>query len=74
MPTKRHPSASAALIAWRTRMRWSQRDAAAALGMTLVGYQELERGSSFGTGKPRPVKRSILLACAALEHELEAIA
>lgn len=59
---------SAAVLAWRERMGWDQRTAAQALGMGLSGYQELERGRSFATGQRRSVKRSILLACAAIEH------
>lgn len=65
------PAASAAVVAWRARMGWSQRQAAEAIGLPLNGYQEIERGRAFATGKPRGVRRPILLACAALEHGLE---
>jgi transcriptional regulator with XRE-family HTH domain len=54
-------------------MGLSQRAAAQALGMSLSGYQEQERGSGFD-GKPREAPRVLLLACAAIEHGLEPVA
>lgn len=56
---------------WRARMGLSQRAAAAALGMTLSGYQAQERGAGFGLGgQPREAPRVLLLACSALERGL----
>lgn len=62
-----------AIAAWRTRMGWTQRQAAAALGMSLSGYQAQERGASF-RGTPREASRALLLACAALEAGLPPVA
>lgn len=60
------------IAAWRARMGLSQRAAAEALGMSLSGYQEQERGAKFG-GQAREASRVLLLACAALEHRLDPI-
>lgn len=54
------------LAAWRAHMAYSQRDAAAALGVVLRTYQVLERGAQFGTDKPVQIDRRTELACAAL--------
>lgn len=51
---------------WRDRMGLSQRAAAEALGMSLSGYQEQERGAGFD-GRPRKPSHALLLACAAIE-------
>lgn len=51
---------------WRAFMGITQRRAASALGMTLKAYQELERGTSFDTGKPMVPDRRTLLALDAL--------
>lgn len=66
----RYPTATAntALAAWRARLGLTQRAAAAALGMTLRGYQEQERGAQFTSGEPRTASRVLLLACAAIER------
>jgi len=71
----RHPivTADTALAAWRARIGLTQRAAATALGMSLSAYQEQERGASFA-GEPRKPSRTLLLACAAVEHGLEPIA
>ena len=61
-----------AIARWRARMGLSQRAAAAALGMSLSGYQEQERGAGFD-GRPREPSRVLLLACAAIEAGLEPI-
>ena len=61
-----------AVAAWRARMRLSQRAAATALGMTLKGYQEQERGAGFD-GSPRVACMRMLLACAAIEAGLAPI-
>lgn len=47
-------------------MKWSHREAADALGVTLATYQRLERGSDWTTGRPVKVDRRTALACAAL--------
>lgn len=54
------------LKAWRETMAYSQRAAAAALGITLATYQAMERGSNFATGKPVEIDRRTALACGAL--------
>lgn len=61
-----------AIAVWRTRMGWTQRQAAAALGMSLSGYQAQERGASF-QGTPREASRVLLLACAAIEAGIEPV-
>lgn len=62
-----------ALEAWRQRMGWTQRQAAAELGMTLKTYQQQERGVSWSTGAPITVPRTTLLAAAAREAGLDVI-
>ena len=54
------------LSAWRNRMGYSQRAAAAALGVQLPAYQEWERGARFRDGRPVVIDRRTELACAAL--------
>lgn len=50
----------------------SQRVAAEQLGMSLSAYQEQERGSKFD-GTPRQPSKVLLLACAAIEAQLQPI-
>lgn len=57
---------------WRARVGLSQRAAAEALGMSLSGYQEQERGAGFD-GRPRKTPRVLLLACAAIEAGIQPI-
>lgn len=66
------PMTETPIARWRARMGLSQRAAAEALGMSLSGYQEQERGAGFD-GRPREAPRVLLLACAALEHQLTPI-
>lgn len=54
------------LAAWRAHMGYSQRAAARALGMSLPGYQRMERGADFATGKPVEIDRRTALACGAI--------
>ena len=54
---------------WRARMGWTQRKAARALDMTLLGYQQLE-WERYPCGKPKAPPLTALLAAAALEHGL----
>lgn len=54
------------LSAWRRHMAITQRDAAAALGVTLPTYQRLERGAEWAEGTPVQIDRRTALACAAL--------
>lgn len=61
-----------AIARWRARVGLSQRAAAAALGMSLSGYQEQERGAGFD-GRPREPSRALLLACAAIEAGIQPI-
>lgn len=65
-------SGTTAIAAWRTRMGWTQRQAAAALGVTLATYQQQEAGRDYN-GKPRRVQRIWLLACAAIEAGIEPV-
>lgn len=58
------------LAAWRSDMNFSQRAAADALGLSLAGYQQLERGSNWTTGKPVEIDRRTALACAAIRSGL----
>lgn len=56
---------------WRKHMRFSQRTAAQALGVTLATLQAWERGRSFQTDKPVQIDRRTALACAALAVGIE---
>lgn len=47
-------------------MGFSQRDAAAALGVSLPTYQRLERGAKWADGVPVEVDRRTALACSAI--------
>lgn len=61
------------LQAWRTRMGWSQRKAAAELGTTLSTYQQWESGVSRKTGQVVDPPMTVLLAAAAREHDIPPI-
>lgn len=54
------------LAAWRAHMAYSQRAAAAALGVTLATYKRLERGAEWADGAPVAIDRRTALACAAI--------
>lgn len=54
------------LAAWRAHMAYTQRQAAAALGITLATYQRLERGAEWADGAAVTIDRRTALACAAL--------
>ena len=54
------------LAAWRQHMGYTQRAAAAALGVTLATYQRLERGAEWTCGAAVTIDRRTALACAAL--------
>lgn len=54
------------LAAWREHMTYTQRQAAAALGITLATYQRLERGAEWTDGAAVAIDRRTALACAAL--------
>lgn len=62
-----------ALQAWRNRMGWSQRRAAAELGTTLATYQSWEAERRWRDGEHLPPPRTALLAAAALEAEIAPI-
>ena len=57
---------SADLAAWRAQMTYTQRQAAAALGVTLATYQRLERGAEWADGAAVAIDRRTALACAAI--------
>lgn len=61
----------AELAAWREHMAYTQRAAAAALGVTLATYQRLERGAEWGGGAAVTIDRRTALACAALAAGLD---
>jgi len=54
------------LAAWRAQMTYTQRQAAAALGITLATYQRLERGAEWTDGGAVTIDRRTALACAAI--------
>ena len=60
----------AQLAGWRADMAFNQRSAAESLGMALTNYQQLERGTSWTTGKPVTIDRRTALACAAIRAGL----
>lgn len=59
------------LAAWRQHMALSQREAAAALGVSLPTYQRIERGAEWADGAPVQIDRRTALACAALAAGLD---
>lgn len=62
------------LSAWRAKMGYTQRDAAAALGVQLTAYQQWERGARFRDARPVVIDRRTELACAALAAGITAYA
>ena len=58
------------LAAWRGHMAYTQRQAAAALGITLATYQRLERGAEWTDGAAVTIDRRTALACAAIASGL----
>lgn len=54
------------LATWRAQLGYTQRAAAAALGITLPTYQRLERGAEWADGAAVTIDRRTALACAAL--------
>jgi DNA-binding XRE family transcriptional regulator len=59
------------LRAWRQRMRWSKATAADALGLSITGYFQYETGKPLaGKKEPRPIPKTVALACAAITHRL----
>lgn len=65
---------SSDLAAWRKWMGFSQRDAAAALGVSLPTYQRLERGAKWSDGVPVEVDRRTALACSAIASGVDEFA
>lgn len=58
------------MLRWRQGMGFTQRAAAAALGVSLPTYQAMERGAAWQTDKPIRIDRRTALACAALRAGL----
>lgn len=54
------------LAAWRGHMGYTQRAAAAALGISLPTFQRLERGTAWADGAEVAIDRRTALACAAI--------
>jgi len=61
------------LKAWRQRMRWSQAVAADELGLSVHGYWRYEAGQPLKgkPGAPRPIPKTVALACAAITARLK---
>jgi DNA-binding XRE family transcriptional regulator len=54
---------------WRMRMRYTQGEAATALGLSRASVQMYEAGHRRGdTSKPAVIPRTVALACGALAH------
>jgi hypothetical protein len=58
------------LKAWRQRMRWSKTVAASELGLSTFGYFAYETGKPMKGNKPRPIPKTVALACAAITHRI----
>ncbi len=57
---------------WRVEtMRYTQQQAADAMGVRLTAYQEWERGARFRDNRPVEIDRRTSLACAALAAGIE---
>ena len=54
------------LKAWQLAMKYSNQEAATALGMGLSGYVQLRMGRDRSTGKDKTIDRRTELACEAL--------
>ena len=65
---------SSDLAAWRKWMGFSQRDAAAALGVSLPTHQRLERGAKWADSEPIEIDRRTTLACAAIASGVDEFA
>ena len=75
MGNMKNDRGSKALIQWRHRMKYTQKEAWWALGVSRSGYQIWEAGHRFDKpSEPVAVPKSILLACSALEEGLAPIA
>lgn len=64
------------LVAWRTELGFSQREAASRLGLALKNYQFLEWGENRSfKDRPRPVVMSkrVALACSAISAGLKPV-
>lgn len=52
-------------------MRWSKVTAADELGLSTAGYFAYETGKPVaGKKEPRPIPRTVALACAAITHRI----
>ena len=60
-------------VAWHTRMGYSYSTGAEALGMDRGTYADYLSGTKRSTGKTMTYKRTIALACAALEAKLDPV-
>jgi len=58
----------AELKEWRTRMGWTQKQAAEQLDISKAWLEQMERGKRFTTNEPVAIERRTYLACMALEH------
>lgn len=53
---------------WQSRLGYTNRQAATALGISLQGYSQLLHGIHRTSGKPLAIDTRTALACAAIEH------
>lgn len=62
---------AAGFRAWRTKLGFTQQQAAAKLGVSTLTVQHYERGARHGTGKPVVIPRRVVLACEMIEQNVE---
>ena len=58
----------AQLRAWQSRLGYTNKQAASALGVSMSGYSQLLHGIHRTSGKPLGIDTRTALACAAIEH------
>lgn len=66
------PAAITPVAAWQARLGYTDREAAAKLGMSLPGYQRNKWGRN-QAGEEIQSSTAFLLACAAIENGLQPI-
>jgi len=59
--------------AWRKKMKFTQQQAADALGLSIQAFGNYERGSRYEDGREVKIPRTVALACAAIEARLKPI-
>lgn len=56
---------------WRKSLRWTQTEAANALGLSRGSVELYERGSRRDNGQPVEIPKTVALACAAVSAGLK---